>query len=111
MSNNGSHVTALKESSRSRNYKCIFFDLDHTLWDYECNAKETLKDLHEDYQLLDRGIRFEEFHRQFKQINFELWELYDRGIITNNVIRTDRFRKVLAHFQVSDEKLNAALSH
>ena len=28
-------------------YKHLFFDLDHTLWDFEVNAKETLHDLYE----------------------------------------------------------------
>jgi YjjG family noncanonical pyrimidine nucleotidase len=99
------------EKIRTRSYKCIFFDLDHTLWDYEGNARETLLELHTFYKLHERQIAFDDFHQQFKQINFELWEQYDRGLIDNEVIRTQRFKKVLDHFSVSDEKLNAALSH
>lgn len=97
--------------AQSRPYKCIFFDLDHTLWDYECNAREMLQDLYASHNLADRNIAFEDFHRQFKQINFELWDLYDRGLINNDVIRTQRFRRVLSHFGVEDEMLNADLSH
>src|SRR5690349_3135370 len=96
---------------RTRDYKCIFFDLDHTLWDYEGNARETLQELHAYYKLHDLAIAFDDFHQRFKQINFELWQQYDRGLIDNEVIRTQRFRKVLSHFSVSDEELNAALSH
>lgn len=99
------------DSVRTRSYKCIFFDLDHTLWDYEGNARETLLELHTFYRLHEMQIAFDDFHQQFKQINFELWEQYDRGLIDNEVIRTQRFRKVLNHFSVIDEKLNAALSH
>jgi putative hydrolase of the HAD superfamily len=111
MSLNGSQAAAAANSDRSREYKCIFFDLDHTLWDYECNAREMLAELHVAHNLLDRGIAFEDFHRSFSQVNFELWQLYDTGLINNDVIRTQRFKKVLAHFQVDDEKLNDALSH
>lgn len=109
MSINGSTAAAVRKNGRT--YKCIFFDLDHTLWDYECNAKEMLLDLHLTHQLAGRGIVFEEFHRQFSLVNVELWQLYDNGLIDNEVIRTQRFKKVLAHFGVADEQLNAALSH
>ena len=104
-------TATVRKSIPGRDYKCIFFDLDHTLWDYECNARETLLELHTSYDLQEKGIQFEDFHLQFKQINFELWELYDRGLINNEVIRTQRFKKVLDHFDVADEKLNAVLSH
>lgn len=94
-----------------RLYKSIFFDLDHTLWDYECNSRETLFELHQSYNLQHRGIAFEDFHQHFRTINAELWNLYDRGLIDNTVIRDGRFKKILAHFKVDEEKLSADLSY
>lgn len=108
MSMNGFPATA--RITKARNYKCIFFDLDHTLWDYECNAREMLLELHVAHKLEGRNIAFDDFERQFSQVNLELWQLYDNGLITNEVIRTHRFKKVLAHFDVEDELLNMALS-
>jgi YjjG family noncanonical pyrimidine nucleotidase len=104
-------ASAAAKKIKNRNYKCIFFDLDHTLWDYECNARETLLELHTHYNLMERGIAFDEFHRHFTTINFQLWELYDRGKIDNTVIREQRFKKVLEQFDVQEEDLSAALSH
>lgn len=92
-------------------YKCIFFDLDHTLWDYETNSRETLLELHTSYGLLDKGIPFDDFHQHFKRVNFQLWELYDRGLIDNHVIRNERFKQILEPFQVYEEKLCVDLSH
>ena len=37
------------------NYKYIFFDLDHTLWDYTTNSEETLRELYQKYQLDQYG--------------------------------------------------------
>lgn len=91
-------------------YKCVFFDLDHTLWDYECNAREMLQELHTSFDLAGKGIGFEEFHQKFKTVNFNLWQLYDRGLINNDVIRHQRFKQVLEHFNAHEEKLNANLS-
>jgi YjjG family noncanonical pyrimidine nucleotidase len=99
------------ERDSGRSYKCVFFDLDHTLWDYECNSRETLRELYEEFNLERRGIPLDGFRDLFKQVNFELWEAYDRGLITNDVIRTQRFRRVLAHFGVEDETLNQNLAH
>lgn len=111
MNKNGSSTATAVNGHINRGYKCIFFDLDHTLWDYECNARETLMELHAHYNLIDRGIAFEDFHQHFKTINVEMWDLYDRGLIDKEVIRTERFTKVLDKFKVKEEKLSAILSH
>ena len=105
MGNNGKSSAAAGKI-KSRDYKCIFFDLDHTLWDYECNARETLRELHTHHNLAERGIGFDDFHRHFTTINFHLWELYDSGKIDNTVIREQRFQKVLAEFYVEDQALS-----
>ena len=45
-------------------YKHVFFDLDHTLWDFDANARETLQDLHTNLNLGQRGVHdFEVFHK------------------------------------------------
>lgn len=111
MNKNGLTAIALNNGHFDRDYKCIFFDLDHTLWDYEFNARETLLELHASYKLLDLGIAFEDLHRHFKAINIQLWDLYDRGLIDNEVIRTQRFTRVFDKFKVKDDQLSALLSH
>lgn len=99
-------------SNTSRKYKCIFFDLDHTLWDYETNAKETLQELYFRYRLDQQGIlSAQALYEQFTIVNNRLWELYDRGIIGSEVIRKERFRQILVHFGANDEKLCNDLSH
>jgi YjjG family noncanonical pyrimidine nucleotidase len=100
-----------EKHKRPVQYKCIFFDLDHTLWDYECNARETLLELHSSYKLSERGIGFEDFHRHFTRINLQLWEQYDRGLIDNQVIRHQRFKQILERFHVHEERLCEQLSH
>ena len=45
-------------------YKHLFFDLDHTLWDFDSNARATLEHLHLDLDLTTRGIHdFEMFYK------------------------------------------------
>lgn len=89
-----------------KKYKCIFFDLDHTLWDYETNSRETLFDLYGAYSLDERGVTsFNDFCAKFKEVNFSLWDQYDRGLITSDVIRKDRFKIIFESFNLCDDGL------
>lgn len=97
---------------RKDQYTCLFFDLDHTLWDYETNSKETLLELFSAYQLAEKGVTdFDRFLAEFKRVNAELWVLYDAGKIGSEVIRAERFKKILSAFNAFEEKLCAELSH
>lgn len=97
--------------SNGKSYQCIFFDLDHTLWDYETNSKEALTELYHSYKLQEKGVTtLEEFLRQFKAVNTQLWDLYDNGKIDSHVIREQRFKQILTPFSAYEEKLSEDLS-
>jgi putative hydrolase of the HAD superfamily len=92
-------------------YRCILFDLDHTLWDFETNSHHTLQELYQHYNLEKRGIKsFSEFYNTFVEINTRLWEQYDLGIITRDAIRYERFHGILARLGVEDLPLSLKLS-
>ena len=75
-------------------YRHIFFDLDHTLWDFEANARLTLQQLHDELNLADRGVDdFERFHRQYLEHNERLWERYRQGFIKQEEIPFTDFIK------------------
>jgi len=95
-----------------KKYKCIFFDLDHTLWDYETNSAETLVELYETHNLFSKGVpTISDFLNRFKRVNTDLWNLYDRGLIDSDVIRRERFKQILEPFNAYELKLSEDLSH
>lgn len=95
----------------TKNYKCVFFDLDHTLWDYETNSMLTLQELFVRHALESRGVTvFDEFFQKFRTVNLTLWEQYDTGRITSDVIRRERFKQILEAFGAFDEQLSEELS-
>lgn len=101
----------LEQIESLKKYKCIFFDLDHTLWDYEANSKETLHELYHGYNLIAKGVTaFDEFHNEFRKVNSDLWYLYDRGLIDSDVIRKERFKRTLEPFKAYDENLSERIS-
>jgi YjjG family noncanonical pyrimidine nucleotidase len=94
-----------------KKYKCVFFDLDHTLWDYETNAKETLTELFFSMDLASRGVTdADSFYLQFRKVNTALWELYDRELIDQEHVRRERFRQILSHYSNCEEGLCDELS-
>jgi putative hydrolase of the HAD superfamily len=94
-----------------KNYKCILFDLDHTLWDYETNSREALSELYVQFGLKEKGIESEpDFLHRFYVVNNELWDLYDRGQLHRDVIRLERFHKIFVALGLDDYDLSLQLS-
>jgi putative hydrolase of the HAD superfamily len=92
-------------------YKHIFFDLDHTLWDFETNSRLVLEELYHTHTLAGRGVpTFDVFHSTYMGHNERLWDRFRKGFITRNDLRTKRFRMTLLDFKIGDEKLSEKLS-
>jgi putative hydrolase of the HAD superfamily len=92
-------------------YHHLFFDLDHTLWDFEANARATLSQLYADLQLEKRGIHdFELFYRNYLAHNETLWERYRNGLIQQDELRVKRMRMALLDFKIADEPLAAEMN-
>ncbi len=87
-------------------YQHIFFDLDRTLWDFETNSNETLIELAQKYNLIERGIdSIENFIQEYLIINDALWVQYGKSLITKETLRFDRFHKTFLKYNIDDKKL------
>lgn len=72
--------------------KHLFFDLDHTLWDFDKNAEETLHELFVTYKFIDLGIRSADvFIETYTRNNQRVWALYHNGKIDKMELRRARF--------------------
>lgn len=92
-------------------YKHLFFDLDHTLWDFDANAKATLQQLHLDLKLVNKGIHdFDLFYKNYLVHNEKLWERYRNGYIKQEELRIKRMWLTLLDFKVANEELAKQLS-
>ena len=95
---------------RVNKFKLVLFDLDHTLWDYETNSSQTLKEIFTSYELGKHRIEFSDFKNKFDEINEFLWHEYDHQRITQKDIRNIRFQKVLSHFKHPKPSLSAEMN-
>lgn len=92
-------------------YKHIYFDLDRTIWDFDKNAIETLKDIYKQYDLKKIFENFENFHDTYVKHNEILWSIYREGKIEKSVLSYKRFWLTLKEFGVDDEDLAKKIGH
>lgn len=90
-------------------YKHIFFDLDHTLWDFDKNASETLQELYTAYGLKKIGLPSADlFIETYTRNNHQLWADYHVGKITKEILRETRFKKTFTDLGLSSELIPLA---
>ncbi|MEJ7767591.1 MAG: YjjG family noncanonical pyrimidine nucleotidase [Chitinophagaceae bacterium] len=87
-------------------YKHIFFDLDHTLWDFDSNSRLTLRELYVLFELDKKGVLdFDLFHKNYLVHNDMLWARYRNGYIKVDELRWKRMWLTLIDFKIGDEIL------
>lgn len=92
-----------------RKYRHLFFDLDHTLWDFETNSEKTLFSLSEKYNF-PKAHGPQGFVETYKIVNKKLWLQYENGEIDQHTLRTERFRVSLLGQGISDEGFTKKIS-
>ena len=104
-------LTNLPAGGDGGKYSHLFFDLDHTLWDFEANARATLETLYEDLGLEARGVDdFELFYKNYLIYNDMLWERYRKGFIKQEELRVKRMRLALLDFKIADDELSQKMN-
>lgn len=78
----------------------VFFDLDHTLWDFEKNSALTFG------KILKKNnveVALEDFLEVYAPINFEYWKLYRENKITKESLRYKRLKTTFDKLSFSAE--------
>lgn len=90
----------------------LFFDLDHTLWDFEKNSEICIRQIYEQHvAIFPEHIGFEAFFQKFSTINSAMWNQLDLSQITHEYLRTFRFQKVLQELNMEiDEYFSLELN-
>ncbi|MDB4292384.1 YjjG family noncanonical pyrimidine nucleotidase [Maribacter sp.] len=83
----------------------VFFDLDHTLWDFEKNSALTFAKI---LNTSNVAVDLEDFLKVYVPANYAFWKLYREEKISKSELRYQRLKSVfdtLGH-PVSDEMIN-----
>lgn len=97
--------------NQTKQYKHIFFDLDHTIWDFDKNAHISMLQLYSDLNLESRiGVTAEEFYETYLVHNRVLWGRYEQGFISTADLKWKRMWRSLLDYKVADEPLARKMS-
>lgn len=69
----------------------VFFDLDHTLWDFEKNSALTFEKIFQENQI---GVELSDFLKAYVPANYAFWKLYREERITKEELRYQRLKTV-----------------
>lgn len=91
-----------------KSYRHLFFDLDHTIWDFDRNAEETLRELYDVYKLKELGLNSADlFIELYTENNHQLWAQYHKGDISKEHLRHERFNKTFRDLNIAEELIPA----
>ena len=84
----------------------IFFDLDHTLWDFEKNSALTFQKILPE---ADVDLVHEQFINTYIPINAKYWKLYREEKVSKAALRYARLKETFhaLKYEISDEKINS----
>ena len=85
----------------NRNITDVFFDLDHTLWDFEKNSALAFDTV---FRMQVLEVNMPEFLKFYVPINREYWERYRKDEITQKELRFGRLKDTfdLMEFSIDD---------
>ena len=83
----------------------VFFDLDHTLWDFERNSALTFQFI---FQELGLEMDLKRFLKYYVPINLKFWKLYREEKVAKGELRYQRLKKSFdaMGLEVNDDLIN-----
>ena len=86
----------------------VFFDLDHTLWDFEKNSALTFEKIFDELSL---DLNLNKFLVTYEMVNHEYWKLYRENTISQTELRYKRLIKTFQAINLEPEpKILAIIS-
>lgn len=83
----------------------VFFDLDHTLWDFDKNSAFTFQKIFKDQKI---NLELEPFLAAYIPANLRFWKLYREEKITKSELRYQRLKSVFdaLDYDISDSTID-----
>ncbi|WP_194851069.1 YjjG family noncanonical pyrimidine nucleotidase [Nonlabens antarcticus] len=91
--------------SKYHDVKHLFFDLDHTLWDFDRNSKLAYGQIFENEGI---DLSLDVFIEQYEPLNLEFWRRFRESEITKEELRYQRLKSTFdaCNFPVEDEAIH-----
>ncbi|MBF4985006.1 noncanonical pyrimidine nucleotidase, YjjG family [Nonlabens mediterrranea] len=88
-----------------KNIEHLFFDLDHTLWDFDLNSKLAYKQIFEEHKV---DLELEKFIEIYEPLNLEFWRKFRENLITKEELRYQRLKTAFdaCDYSIDDKKIH-----
>lgn len=88
-----------------KNIKHLFFDLDHTLWDFDLNSKLAYQQIFKEHNV---DLSLEKFIAIYEPLNLEFWRKFRENLITKEELRYQRLKTAFdaCNYEVSDQEID-----
>lgn len=83
----------------------IFFDLDHTIWDFETNSRLAITELYDEFNLHELGVSMDEYFPVYLRCNEHCWDQYRKNQMNKDLLRHQRFYLSFKEFGKPDRQL------
>ncbi|WP_299676840.1 YjjG family noncanonical pyrimidine nucleotidase [uncultured Dokdonia sp.] len=89
----------------NKEIKDVFFDLDHTLWDFDRNSGLAFAKIFDKNEI---DVNLDEFLKVYSPINFQYWKWYREERVTKSQLRYGRFKKTFdaLNINVADDTID-----
>jgi 2-haloacid dehalogenase len=89
-------------------YEVIIFDADETLFDFKRAEREAFKNT-----MLEFEIEYDENHhlKIYHDINSGIWKEFEQGLITQEKLKTERFKRLCDKLNTKLDEVNLAKSY
>lgn len=81
----------------TKKYEILLFDLDNTLFDFEYAENNALIKTAEYFGQIEQYTNFE---KTYQEVNKPLWLALERGEITSDIIKTERFIQLVKRLKI-----------
>ena len=90
--------------TRDSNITDVFFDLDHTLWDFEKNSALAFETV---FKMQKMSVNMNDFLQFYVPINLKYWERYRKDEISQKELRLGRLKETfdLLEFPIEDQSI------
>ena len=90
--------------TKHANITDVFFDLDHTLWDFEKNSALAFETV---FKMQKMSVNMNDFLQFYVPINLKYWERYRKDEISQKELRLGRLKETfdLLEFPIEDQSI------
>ncbi|CAM3288872.1 YjjG family noncanonical pyrimidine nucleotidase [Aequorivita lipolytica] len=82
---------------KDRGITDVFFDLDHTLWDFDKNSGLAFERVFKKHKI---ELPLTDFLKEYEPINFDYWKKYREDRVTKEELRRGRLTETFAIFKI-----------